>query len=75
MKTSDYIILFFNIILFFYLLISVFSCAKEDEERCIDYLIEQEKGEEVCVNGICTIQFHTTITCSFNEEDIDEFSD
>jgi len=70
MKLFDYMLLALIVLM---LLLSV-SCTKE-EDRCIDHSIEQEKGEEVCVDGICTIQFYTTITCSFNEEDIDKFYD
>ena len=51
------------------------SCTKEDDDRCINYLLEQEAAEPVCVDGICTIQYFTTITCSFNETDRKKFTD
>tara|TARA_R110002167_G_scaffold77733_1_gene215624 strand:+ start:278 stop:493 length:216 start_codon:yes stop_codon:yes gene_type:complete len=71
MKTLDY----FLIALIIALLMLAVSCTKEDDDRCINYLLEQEAAEPVCVDGICTIQYFTTITCSFNETDRKKFTD
>ena len=71
MKTLDYLF----IALLVALLMLAVSCTKEDEDRCMNYLIEQESGEVVCKDGICTIQYFTTITCSFNETDRKKFTD
>ncbi len=71
MKTLDY----FLIALIIALLMLAVSCTKEEDDRCINYLLEQESSEPVCIGGICTIQYFTTITCSFNETDRKKFTD
>ncbi len=71
MKIFDYMLL----ALVVFLLLLAVSCTKEDDDRCINYLVEQEAAEPVCVDGICTIQYFTTITCSFNETDRKKFTD
>jgi len=71
MKTLDY----FLIALIVALLMLAVSCTKEEDDRCINYLLEQESSEPVCRDGICTIQYFTTITCSFNETDRKKFTD
>ena len=64
MKTLDYLF----IALLIALLMLAVSCTKEDEDRCIDYLVEQYQKDDIqCLDGICEVTYITEIYCSYYE--------
>tara|TARA_R110002051_G_scaffold12584_2_gene43562 strand:- start:1008 stop:1208 length:201 start_codon:yes stop_codon:yes gene_type:complete len=62
MKILDYLF----IALLIALLMLAVSCTKEDDDRCIDYLIEQYQKDDIqCLDGICEVTYITEIYCSY----------
>ena len=58
MKLIDYIMCFFIILLF----ITVASCSKEDD-RCVEYDLQDEELLNKCEFGVCTQIVQVTTTC------------
>tara|TARA_R100001244_G_C5159907_1_gene130881 strand:- start:888 stop:1091 length:204 start_codon:yes stop_codon:yes gene_type:complete len=64
MKILDYLL----IALVIALLMLAVSCTKEDDDRCINYLVEQYQKDDIqCSDGICEVTYITEIYCSYYE--------